>query len=79
MSEHQEKSSKSDSRRAALVAAGVGCLGVFFWGLAEVLWASDSGNTIPLAWGIPLMVIGGIGVSRAGRLVFTERSWDISR
>jgi hypothetical protein len=48
-------------------------LGVFFYGLAESLWASESGSTIKLVLGVLGMIFGGIGAACVGRVVFTKR------
>ena len=74
MSEPHEQPMKPDSGRAILIGTGWGCLGVFFSGLAEVLWASESGRTIQLMLGVLGIVFGGIGAAYVGRLVFTKRS-----
>ena len=48
-------------------------MGVFFYGLAEVLWASESGGTIKLVFGVLGMIFGGLGAACVGRVVFTKR------
>jgi len=73
MSESHEELKKPDAGRAMLHATGIGCLGLFLWGLAEVLWASESGSAIKLGLGVLLMVFGGIGAGCVGRMVFTKR------
>ena len=73
MSEFHEELKKPDAGRAMLHATGIGCLGLFLWGLAEVLWASESGSTIKLVWGPLLTLFGGIGAAYVGRAVFIKR------
>jgi hypothetical protein len=73
MSEAHEQPKKPASGRAILLGAGWACLGVFFYGLAEVLWARESGSTIELVWGVLGMVFGVIGAACIGRLVLTKR------
>jgi hypothetical protein len=72
MSEVHEQPKKPDSGRAILLGAGLACMGVFLYGLAEVLWASESGSTIKLVLGVLGMIFGGIGAACVGRVVFTK-------
>lgn len=73
MSEPHEQAKKTDSGRAILLRAGfVACFGVFFFGLADVVTASESGSTIKLVLGALGMIFGGIGAAFVGRVVFTK-------
>jgi hypothetical protein len=47
---------------------------VFFSGLAEVLWASESGGTLKVVWGVLEMACGGLGAACVGRVVFAKRT-----
>jgi hypothetical protein len=73
MSEAQEQPGKPDYGRALLLGAGLGCLGVFFNGLAETFGASHSGSAIHMAFAVLGMAFGGIGAACVGRAVFTKR------
>ena len=70
--EPYEQPKKPDFIRALLLGWGFGCLGVFFWGLAETLWASESGITFGLVYGILGMILGGLGVAYVGKVIFTK-------
>ncbi len=56
-----------------LLAAGFACLGVLLFGLADVLWASESGSTVKVVLGVFGMIFGGIGAACVGSVVFTRR------
>ena len=47
---------------------------MFFFGLAEVLWASEWASTFQLVLGVFGMVFGAIGAACVGRLAFTKRT-----
>jgi hypothetical protein len=74
MSEPHEQPKKPDSAHKMQLAWGFVSLGLFFSGLAEVLFASESGSTIKLVVAVIPMVFGGIGAAVAGWLLFTKRA-----
>jgi hypothetical protein len=63
---------KLHSRRPTLVATGFGCLGLFFWGLAEIAWANESGSAINLVGWLLGTGLGGIGAAYVGWVAFTK-------
>jgi hypothetical protein len=74
MSEPHEEPKNPDSRRAILNGAGFACLGVFFSGLGDVLWANESASDIKLVFGVLEMIFGGIGAAYVRRAKRSERS-----
>jgi len=79
MSEAREQSKKPDSGLAMLVGVGIGCLGCFLFGLAEVLWSSETGNTFELVLGLLGMLFGGTGAAFVGKRVITKQPKERTR
>ena len=74
MSEPNQQPNKPVSARGMQLMWGFVCLGLFFSGLAQVLFASDSGSTIQVVAALLPMVFGGIGAAVSGWLLLTHRA-----